>query len=37
MINHNPQTRINADHLARKTIVYIRQSSLTQVKHNIES
>ncbi|MCP4830417.1 MAG: recombinase family protein [Proteobacteria bacterium] len=37
MINHNPQIRINADHLARKAIVYLRQSSLTQVKHNIES
>jgi DNA invertase Pin-like site-specific DNA recombinase len=37
MINHNPQTRINAEHLARKAIVYLRQSSLTQVKHNLES
>ena len=37
MIKHNPQTRINADHLARKAIVYLRQSSLSQVKHNIES
>jgi DNA invertase Pin-like site-specific DNA recombinase len=37
MIKHNPQIRINADHLNRKAIVYLRQSSLTQVKHNIES
>jgi len=37
MINHNPQIRINADHLARKAIVYLRQSTLSQVKHNTES
>ena len=37
MIKHNPQPRINADHLARTAIVYLRQSSLTQVKHNLES
>lgn len=38
MINHNnSQTKINADHLARKAIIYLRQSSLSQVKHNIES
>ena len=37
MINHNSQAKINADHLARKAIVYLRQSSLSQVKHNIES
>jgi len=37
MIKHSTQTRINTDHLARKAIVYLRQSSLTQVKHNLES
>jgi len=37
MLNHNTQTKINADHLARKAIVYLRQSSLSQVKHNTES
>jgi DNA invertase Pin-like site-specific DNA recombinase len=37
MINHNTQTKINADHLARKAIIYLRQSSLSQVKHNTES
>lgn len=37
MINHISQTKINAGHLARKAIVYLRQSSLSQVKHNTES
>jgi DNA invertase Pin-like site-specific DNA recombinase len=37
MINHNSQAKINADHLTRKAIVYLRQSSLSQVKHNTES
>jgi DNA invertase Pin-like site-specific DNA recombinase len=37
MIEHNSQTKINTDHLARKAIVYLRQSSLGQVKRNIES
>ncbi|XP_014680227.1 PREDICTED: uncharacterized protein y4bA/y4pH-like, partial [Priapulus caudatus] len=37
MINHSLHSRINTDHLTRKAIVYLRQSSLTQVKHNIES
>jgi DNA invertase Pin-like site-specific DNA recombinase len=37
MHNHNPQTRIKTDHLARQAIVYLRQSSLSQVKHNTES
>jgi DNA invertase Pin-like site-specific DNA recombinase len=37
MINHPAQTKINADHLARKAIVYLRQSTPSQVKHNIES
>ena len=37
MINHDLHTKINTDHLARKAIVYLRQSSLSQVKHNTES
>ena len=37
MINPNNQTKINADHLSRKAIIYLRQSSLAQVKHNTES
>ena len=37
MINHPAQTKINADHLARKAIVYLRQSTPSQVKHNTES
>ena len=37
MIDHNSQTKINTDHLARKAIVYLRQSSLGQVKRNTES
>ena len=37
MINHPAPTKINADHLARKAIVYLRQSTLSQVKHNTES
>lgn len=37
MTNFNTQTKINPEHLSRKAIVYLRQSSLGQVKHNIES
>lgn len=37
MIEHNCQTKINTDHLARKAIVYLRQSSPGQVKRNTES
>ena len=37
MIDHNSQTRIKTAHLARRAIVYLRQSSLSQVKHNTES
>ena len=37
MTNFNTQTKINPEHLDRKAIVYLRQSSLSQVKHNIES
>lgn len=37
MINHNTHAKISTDHLARKAIVYLRQSSLSQVKHNTES
>ena len=37
MTNYNSQAKINTDHLARKAIVYLRQSSLSQVKHNTES
>jgi DNA invertase Pin-like site-specific DNA recombinase len=37
MINHPAPTKINADHLARKAIVYLRQSTPSQVKHNTES
>jgi DNA invertase Pin-like site-specific DNA recombinase len=29
--------KITAEHLARKAVVYLRQSSMTQVKHNQES
>jgi len=31
------ESKIQAKHLARKACVYIRQSSLDQVKHNLES
>ena len=37
MNNLEPMRKITADHLARKAIVYLRQSSLQQVKHNTES
>jgi DNA invertase Pin-like site-specific DNA recombinase len=37
MINHNMPSKIKADHLARKAIIYLRQSSMSQVKHNTES
>lgn len=32
----HPQ-KITAEHLSRKAIIYLRQSSLSQVKHNMES
>jgi len=34
---HESMQTITPDHLARKAIVYLRQSSLQQVKHNTES
>ncbi|MEE8307914.1 MAG: recombinase family protein, partial [Gammaproteobacteria bacterium] len=37
MINHTTQSKISADHLSRKAIVYLRQSSRSQVIHNLES
>ncbi len=37
MINHHTPSKIKADHLCRKAIIYLRQSSLSQVKHNMES
>lgn len=37
MINHCTPIKIKADHLSRKAIIYLRQSSLSQVKHNTES
>ena len=30
-------TKISADHLARSAVVYVRQSSVDQVVHNLES
>ena len=30
-------SRIEADHLAREAIVYVRQSTIDQVIHNVES
>ena len=37
MNNLQHQNKIKTEHLSRKAIVYLRQSSLTQVKHNTES
>ena len=37
MNNPEPLRKITSDHLARKAIVYLRQSSLQQVRHNTES
>jgi len=37
MNNPEPLQKISSDHLARKAIVYLRQSSLQQVRHNTES
>ena len=34
--NDNAQ-KLTPEHLARKAVVYLRQSSMTQVKHNQES
>ena len=34
---HEPDQKITPDHLARKGIVYLRQSSLQQVKQNQQS
>ena len=33
----NEPSKITSDHLRRSAIVYIRQSSATQVEHNRES
>ena len=30
-------TKISPDHLARTAVVYVRQSTATQVNHNLES
>ena len=32
-----PQRKVTTEHLSRKAIIYLRQSSMTQVKNNIES
>lgn len=37
MKHPEPATKIAPRHRARKAIVYLRQSSLSQVKHNTES
>ena len=37
MIAHDSTQKITPEHLARKAIVYLRQSSLQQVKKNKES
>jgi len=37
MNNSELQQKISSDHLARKAIVYLRQSSLQQVRHNTVS
>lgn len=37
MNNPEPLQKITSDHLTRKAIVYLRQSSLQQVRHNTES
>ena len=34
---HETAQTITPDHLVRKAVVYLRQSSLQQVKHNLES
>ena len=34
--NDNTQ-KLTLEHLARKAVVYLRQSSMTQVRHNQES
>jgi hypothetical protein len=37
-MNRNDNTqKLTADHLARKAVVYLRQSSMAQVKNNQES
>ena len=37
MMNYQSNGKIDADHLARKAVVYLRQSSDWQVQHNKES
>ena len=37
MTNPDFTTKITPSHLARKAIVYVRQSSVQQVKQNLES
>ena len=34
---HETAQTITPDHLVRKAVVYLRQSSLQQIKHNLES
>ena len=37
MTANDSTQRLTAEHLARKAVVYLRQSSMAQVKHNQES
>jgi len=37
MNQHEGTQKITPEHLARKAMVYLRQSSMAQVKQNIES
>ena len=37
MNRHDSTQKITPEHLARKAVVYLRQSSMAQVKHNQES
>ena len=37
MKNTDSASKITARHLARKAVVYLRQSSIAQVRHNVES
>ena len=37
MTNTDSASNITAGHLARKAVVYLRQSSIAQVRHNVES
>ena len=37
MNRHDSTQKITPEHLTRKAVVYLRQSSMAQVKHNQES